>query len=151
MLLDYHRYLRDDLLVKLDRAGMLTSLETRVPYLDREVTTFACSLPDRLRVRRLTTKWLLKRVGERYLPHSIVHRRKHGLSVPVGSWMNGALRGEVDRLLDPTLLHAQGLLPVAAVSGLLAEHRSGAANHARALWPLVVLQAWIERWRPDLG
>ncbi len=150
MLLDYHRYLRDDLLVKLDRAGMLTSLETRVPYLDREVTTFACSLPDRLRVRRLTTKWLLKRVGERYLPHGIVHRRKHGLSVPVGSWMNGALRGEVDRLLDPALLRRQGLLPAEAVAGILAEHRDGRANHARALWPLIVLQAWIERWQPEL-
>ena len=111
MLLDYHRYLRDDLLVKLDRAGMLTSLETRVPYLDREVTTFACSLPDRLRVRRLTTKWLLKRVGERYLPHSIVHRRKHGLSVPVGSWMNGTLRGEVDRLARPGAAAPPGPAP----------------------------------------
>jgi asparagine synthase (glutamine-hydrolysing) len=151
MLLDYHRYLRDDLLVKLDRAGMLTSLETRVPYLDREVTTFACSLPDRLRVRWLTTKWLLKRVGERYLPRGIVHRRKHGLSVPVGAWMNGTLRGEVDRLLEPTRLRAQGLLPPAAVARLLAEHREGRANHARALWPLVVLEAWVDRWRPDLG
>jgi len=150
MLLDYHRYLRDDLLVKLDRAGMLTSLETRVPYLDREVSTFASSLSDRLRVRRLTVKWLLKRVGLRYLPREIVHRRKHGLSVPVGSWLNGELRGEVDRLLDPEALRVQGLLPVDAVRRIVDEHRSGAANHARALWPLVVLQAWIERWRPDL-
>jgi asparagine synthase (glutamine-hydrolysing) len=150
MLLDYHRYLRDDLLVKLDRAGMLTSLETRVPYLDREVMTLATSLPDPLRVRRLTTKWLLKKVGLRHLPRSIVYRRKHGLSVPVGSWVNGALRGEVDRLLDADLLRRQGLLPAEAVSAILAEHRSGRANHARALWPLVVLQAWIERWRPDL-
>jgi asparagine synthase (glutamine-hydrolysing) len=151
MLLDYHRYLRDDLLVKLDRAGMLTSLETRVPYLDREVMTLATSLPDRLRVRRLTTKWLLKRVARRHLPSSIVFRRKHGLSVPVGAWMNGALRAEVDHLLDPAAVRRQGLLPPDAVAHVLREHREGRANHARALWPLVVLQAWIERWQPNLG
>ena len=146
MLLDYSTYLRDDLLVKVDRATMLSSIEARAPYLDRDLTAYALALPARLRVRRLTSKWVLKRAAERWLPREVTHKRKRGLSVPVASWINDGLRGEVDRLLSPERLRRQGLIDPAPVAALLAEHRSGRANHARALWTLVMLQRWLERW-----
>lgn len=146
MLLDYRTYLRDNLLVKVDRATMLSSVEARAPYLDRDVTRFALSLPASIRVRGLTTKWVLKKAAEKWLPKEVIHRRKRGLSVPVASWINGGLRGEVDRLLAPARLRGQGLLNESYVTALLGAHREGRANHAKALWAVIILQYWIEQW-----
>ena len=144
MLLDYRSYLRDNLLVKVDRATMLSSVEARAPYLDRELTAFALSLPPELRVRGLTTKWVLKKAAEKWIPRDVIHRRKRGLSVPVAGWINRGLRAEVDRLLDPGRLRKQELVDVRKVGELLAEHRANRANHARPLWAVIMLQYWLE-------
>ncbi|HKO54629.1 MAG TPA: asparagine synthase (glutamine-hydrolyzing) [Thermoanaerobaculia bacterium] len=146
MLLDYRGYLRDNLLVKVDRATMLSSVEARAPYLDRDVTAFALSLPPDQRVRRLETKWVLKKAAEKWLPRDVIYRRKRGLSVPIASWINHGLRAEVDRLLAPARIQSQDLLDARVVARLLEEHRSGRANHAKPLWALVMLQYWLERW-----
>jgi asparagine synthase (glutamine-hydrolysing) len=146
MLLDYRSYLRDNLLVKVDRATMLSSVEARAPFLDRDVTRFALSLPTDLRIRRFQTKWVLKKAAERWLPKDVIYRRKRGLSVPIASWLNTGLRHEVDRLLAPARLRDQGLLDEQHVADLLAAHRSGRANNAKPLWALIVLQYWIENW-----
>jgi len=146
MLLDYRSYLRDNLLVKVDRATMLSSVEARAPFLDRDVTRFALSLPTDLRLRRFETKWVLKKAAERWLPKDVIYRRKRGLSVPIASWINTGLRHEVDRLLSPARLRSQGLLDEQHVSDLLAAHRSGRANNAKPLWALIILQYWIENW-----
>ncbi|HEV7484281.1 MAG TPA: asparagine synthase (glutamine-hydrolyzing) [Thermoanaerobaculia bacterium] len=146
MLLDYRSYLRDNLLVKVDRATMLSSVEARAPFLDRDVTRFALSLPTDLRIRRFETKWVLKKAAERWLPKDVIYRRKRGLSVPIASWINNGLRHEVDRLLAPARLRDQGLLDEQHVADLLVAHRSGRANNAKPLWALIVLQYWIENW-----
>ena len=146
MLLDYQSYLRDNLLVKVDRATMLSSVEARAPYLDRDVTAFALSLPPDLRVRRLTTKWILKKAAEKWIPRDVIYRRKRGLSVPIAGWINGGLRSEVDRLLEPNRLRGQGIVNERYVTQLLDEHRSGRANHAKSLWAVIVLQYWLENW-----
>ena len=146
MLLDYHTYLRDNLLVKVDRATMLSSVEARAPFLDRDVTAYAFSLPSHLRVRRLTTKWVLKRAAEAWLPRNVIERRKRGLSVPVAGWINRGLRGEADRLLARERLEARGFVDAAVIARMLDEHRSGRANHARALWAVMILEYWLERW-----
>jgi asparagine synthase (glutamine-hydrolysing) len=145
MLLDYQTYLRDNLLVKVDRATMLSSVEARAPFLDRDVTAFALSLPSDLRVRRLTTKWVLKKAAEAWIPRDVIYRKKRGLSVPIASWINGGLRSEVDRLLAPRRLERSGLDP-AVIGALLREHREGKANHARPLWAVLILQYWMMRW-----
>jgi len=146
MLLDYTSYLRDNLLVKVDRATMLSSVEARAPYLDRDLTAFALSLPPNLRVRRLTTKWVLKKAAEKWLPRDVIYRRKRGLSVPIAGWINRGLKNEVDRLLEPSRLRKQELVDADRVATLLAEHRANRANHAKALWAVVMLQYWIENW-----
>lgn len=146
MLLDYRSYLRDNLLVKVDRATMLSSVEARAPFLDRDVTKFALSLPAELRVRRLTTKWVLKRAADAWLPRGVIERRKRGLSVPVSLWINRGLRGETDRLLDRERLASRGYVDAAVISRLLDEHRRGRANHAKALWAVIMLEYWLERW-----
>lgn len=146
MLVDYRGYLRDNLLVKVDRGTMLSSVEARAPYLDRDVTAFALSLPADLRVRYLETKWVLKKAAEKWLPKDVIYRRKRGLSVPIASWINHGLRGEVDRLLAPATIQRDGILDPRVVARLLDEHRSGRANHAKPLWTLIMLQYWLERW-----
>ncbi len=150
MLLDYHSYLRDNLLVKIDRATMLESVESRAPYLDRALTRFAFSLPTALRLRGTETKWLLKRASLRWLPRELVYRRKRGLSVPVASMINHQLSGDVDRLLLSPSMEEAGWPGRASIERLLAEHRSGHANHARAIWPLYMLLRWAERWNVSL-
>ncbi len=148
MLLDYCTALKERLLVKSDRATMLNSIEARAPFLDWRLTAFALGLPDRDKLRGLTTKWILKQAAKPLLPRALITRRKRGLSVPVAALINGALRDEVDHWLDPRTLHTHDLLDAAEVRRQLAEHRAGRANHARTLWPAIVLQYWAERWRP---
>ena len=145
---DYITYLRDGLLVKLDRAGMLVSLESRAPFLDSRVVAFARGLPPDFIIRGLRTKRLLKEAAATLVPGWALRRRKRGLSVPIAAWINNGLRSEVDRLLDPARLRNQGVLPALPIDELLSDHRAGRANHARALWPLVVLQYWLEHWVP---
>jgi asparagine synthase (glutamine-hydrolysing) len=151
MLLDYSTALKEKLLVKSDRATMLNSIEARAPFLDWRLTAFALAVPDREKLRGLATKRILKRAAEPLLPRAIVRRRKRGLSVPVAALINGALRAEVDRWLDAGRVRAHGLLDAEEVARRLAEHRAGAANHARTLWPAIVLESWAERWKPVLA
>ncbi len=146
MLLDYRTYLRDGLLTKLDRATMLASIEARAPYLDRNLSAFVLGLPPELKLRGITTKWILKEVASRWLPGWCVSRAKRGLSVPMARWLNHDLRSEVERLLAPERTAARGVLQPGLVHQLVSEHRSGRANHARALWPILVLERWYERW-----
>ncbi len=146
LLLDFLTYLPDDLLTKVDRATMLASLEARAPFLDREMLELALALPHALKVRGLNTKAVLREAARPYLPPGVLRRKKRGLSVPTAAWINAELKDEVDRLLAPERLAGQGWLAAAPVARLLEEHRRGAANHARRLWPLVMFQRWLERW-----
>jgi asparagine synthase (glutamine-hydrolysing) len=146
MMLDFLTYLPDDLLTKVDRATMLASVEARAPFLDRQVMELAFGLPSALKVSRLTTKAVLREAARPLIPGSVLHRTKRGLSVPIASWINGDLRGEVDRVLAPGRLEAEGWIQAHAIRRLLDEHRCGGANHARRLWPVVMFQRWLERW-----
>ena len=152
MRLDFETYLCDNLLVKLDRATMLHSLEARAPFLDRAVVELAMTLPTAQRVHRFDGKWILKRAAAAWLPREIIHRRKRGFSVPIAAMLNGSLREEADRLLAPERLLGRGHLPpgvAATAQRLLAEHRAHHANHSRPLWMLFTLEAWLERWAED--
>lgn len=145
---DFRTYLRDGLLVKLDRACMLASLEARAPYLDPAVIGLARGVPTDYLIRGWRTKRLLVEAAAPLLPGWILRRRKRGLSVPIAPWINGALRQEVDRLLGADRVRDEGVLPPLPIGQLLSEHRAAAADHARALWPLVMLQSWLENWGP---
>ncbi len=145
-LFDYETYLRENLLVKIDRATMLCSLEARAPYLDPAVIRIGLALDPKLKVRGFTTKWALKRVAGRVVPMQFVRRTKRGLSVPVARWLNTTLGEDVDRLLSPERLGRHGLLRADPVCQLLSEHRSGRANHARPLWSLLMFQYWLDYW-----
>jgi asparagine synthase (glutamine-hydrolysing) len=118
-------------------------LELRAPFLDESVMAFAASLPVADRVQNFSTKVFLKRYALRYLPKSIVHRRKRGLSVPIGSWLRGPLREWAARKLANERLEQIGIRTPATLA-LLSEHCRHQADHARALWTLIVLSEWLD-------
>jgi asparagine synthase (glutamine-hydrolysing) len=149
MELDFRTYLRDGLLVKLDRAGMLVSLETRAPFLDPHVIAFARGLPAESILRPWRGKAMLVEAAKTVVPRWVLRRRKRGLSVPIARWINRGLRDEVDRLFHPDALGKGGVLPALPINELLSDHRAGRANHARALWPVVVLRLWLDHWAPE--
>src|SRR5437773_2240984 len=142
--LDFLTYLPDNLLVKVDRGTMLASVEARAPYLDREVMELVLPAPSRLKVHRFTTMVILKEAARGLVPAAVLRRRKRGLSVPVARWLNTSLAPLADRLLLRPRLGGN------RVPQLLREHRSGRANHARKLWPILMAELWAERWNVDL-
>ncbi len=145
MEMDVSGYLREGLLTKLDRASMLWSLETRAPFLDKYVVAYARSLPRHEKVAGRKLKIALAEAAHGVVPSWIIRRRKRGLSVPIGSWINNELRTTVGRLLEPKRIANQTFMPELPVARLLAEHQQGRANHSRALWALIVLQLWLEK------
>ena len=127
-------YLQDDILVKTDRAGMMHSLEVRAPFLDIELVDFVRTIPHGWKLRRGTTKYILKKALEAVLPRDIIYRKKQGFGVPVGRWLaDGALA-----LGAPAPLEAG--LDAAFVGARIREHRAGQADHRLFLWNLWVLR-----------
>jgi asparagine synthase (glutamine-hydrolysing) len=140
---DLESFLAEGLLTKADRASMSSALELRAPFLDESVMAFAASLPAADRVKNFSTKIFLKRYALRYLPKSIVHRRKRGLSVPIGRWLRGPLREWATAALGNRRLEKIGVRTPAALE-LLSEHCRHRVDHARALWTLIVLSEWLD-------
>jgi asparagine synthase (glutamine-hydrolysing) len=147
---DLSGYLPDDILVKLDRAAMAVSLETRVPFLDRQVLQLAWSLPLDVKLREGQTKWLLRQVLQRHVPAELVERPKMGFGFPIGRWLRGPLREWAEHLLDERRLRSQGLLAPLPVRRAWEAHCAGKQDMGYELWDLLVLQSWIDRWRPSL-
>lgn len=140
---DFELPLAEALLTKADRGGMRSGLELRAPFLAPTIIEFAMRLPADERVRGIETKVFLKRYASGLLPRRVVRRRKRGLSVPLAGWLRGELRAfAADRLRSPALEEV-GIRNADALA-LLEEHGRGAADHARALWTLIVLAEWHE-------
>jgi asparagine synthase (glutamine-hydrolysing) len=149
--LDMKLYLENDILAKVDRASMLASLEARVPLLNVDVVEHVTRLPLNLKLRRLTTKWLLKRALRDVLPAEILGRPKKGFGIPVARWLQGPLRGDLLEALDPARLRAEGLFRPEAVGRLVEEHLGGRRDHRKQLWTLFVFQRWLETYGAARG
>ncbi len=135
-------YLPGDLLVKSDRMTMAHSLEARCPFLDHRLLEYASRIPTSLKLKGMTTKYVLKRAFEGLLPSEILWRKKHGFGVPVGRWFRAGLRDFLcDHLLSPTALR-RGYFDEQALRRLVGEHLGGERDHGHRLWALLTLEIW---------
>jgi asparagine synthase (glutamine-hydrolysing) len=143
---DVKTYLLDDILTKVDRMSMAVSLEARDPLLDHKLLEFAATVPSSLKLRHGQTKYLLRRVLERRIPKAIVDRPKQGFEAPIAQWLRGPLAPMVDDLFLDGRFRARGIFDDRSVARLWREHKSGAADHSRRLWSLVMLELWFRQF-----
>jgi asparagine synthase (glutamine-hydrolysing) len=137
-------YLADDILVKVDRMAMATSLETRAPFLDADVMQLAFSMAGDLKIRDGQRKWVLKQAMKDLLPDRILNRRKEGFSIPMKNWLRRELQPLMRELLSPDRVRRRGLFDPAEVTRLVDGHVAGRENHAHTLFPLMVFERWAD-------
>jgi len=136
--------LPDDILVKVDRATMATSLESRAPFLHPDVVDFAWRIPPSQQVRNGQGKWLLRQVLYKYVPRELIERPKMGFGVPIASWLRGPLREWADALLGADRLRREGYLAPEPIRTAWDEHQAGVTDNSHLLWGVLMFQAWLE-------
>ncbi len=144
MALDALGYLPDDILVKVDRAAMAVSLETRVPYLDHHLVEFAWRLPFSMKIRAGQTKWILRQLLHRYVPKALIERPKMGFGIPVGEWLCGPLRDWAEALLNEHRLRSEGFFSPEPIRRMWQAHIGGRINEEYRLWGVLMFQSWLE-------
>ncbi|HEX4207419.1 MAG TPA: asparagine synthase (glutamine-hydrolyzing) [Ktedonobacteraceae bacterium] len=149
---DAHNYLIDDIMVKVDKASMFNSLETRAPLLDQHLVAYIASLQPELRMRNHTLKYLLKRVGAELLPPEILMRKKQGFSIPMEHWFRKDLAGYAHDILESLRAQQRGIINPAFVQHILAAHQSTKmVNHSSAIWSLLCLELWFQTYMDSPG
>lgn len=142
MVSDFEMYLPDDILVKVDRASMANSLETRVPFLDHEIIEFAWKIPFNFKIRNGQGKWIIRQILKQYVPEKLFVRPKMGFGIPIGDLLNGSLQNWADEMLSREQLSKHNILNFNTVSKMWNDHKSKKKNWQYALWSILMFQSW---------
>lgn len=142
-LLDTTGYLPDDILTKVDRASMATSLEARVPLLDYRIVEFSWRLPTELKLRNGTSKWILREILYKRVPKKLIDRPKMGFALPIDQWLRGPLKDWSYSLLERNTVNTY--FNPFQVKQMLEDHHSGRRNYQHQLWTLAMFQQWYEK------
>ena len=145
MAMDTNTYLADDILVKVDRAAMACSLETRIPMLSKNVVQSAWSLPLDLKIRDGVGKWPLRQVLYKHVPKDLIERPKQGFGMPLGDWLRGPLHEWASDLLNKENLTNSGYINPEPVMKLWDEHSKGERNWQYQLWDVLMFETWLNK------
>jgi asparagine synthase (glutamine-hydrolysing) len=147
---DLRNYLLGDILVKLDRAAMAVSLETRVPMLDHKVVEYSCRLPLDIKIRNGSGKWPLRQILGKYIPQQLIENPKMGFGVPIHEWLRGPLREWAEALLDETILHEQKIFNVGLIKKKWSDHLAYKSNNQHELWNVLMFQSWYDNFQNQI-
>ena len=143
MIADTDGYLADDILVKVDRAAMRHSLETRVPFLDHRLFSFMWSLPPEFKIAQNQTKLLPRALITKYLDASLLDQPKTGFGIPIGQWLRGPLKNYASNIIFNGQIHNLDILDHKAVELLWKKHLTGKEDHSAQLWSIIALDVWL--------
>lgn len=144
--IDYKTYMPDDILVKVDRAGMSISLEGREPLLDHRIIEFVAQLPENLKINNGDRKYLLKNIVHEYVPKSIMDRPKMGFGVPVFNWLRNDLKSFTEEFMNEKAFALHGLFNQSGVNHIMNQFYKGDRNYNSLFWYLLMFQMWYKKW-----
>lgn len=144
MAYDCMTYMPDDILCKVDRASMASSLETRAPFLDKEIIELALRMPSNYKFKRGNGKIPLKTLLSKFITDDLIHRPKSGFAIPIGEWLRGPLKKWAEELLDPLTMDKQQILDVSSIQKTWRLHLSGKRDYTSQLWGVLMFQAWLK-------
>ncbi len=139
-------YMMDDVLVKVDRASMMNSLEVRAPFLDTRVVDQANHMPTDFKLKGLTRKFILKKLMEGKLPNDIIYRKKKGFGMPIGEWIKYDLKDTIESHLSEASINRMGLFNYKYIRNMLDDHYNGKKDNRKKIWTLFVFVMWWEKW-----
>jgi len=142
---DLNNYLVDDILVKVDRAAMANSIETRAPFLNNELVNFALTLPLSMKINSNGQgKILLRDILCKYVPKKMIHRTKAGFGIPIDSWLRGSLKEWANDLINKKKINDQNYLNFELINKEWKQHLSGEKNNHHKIWNILMFQSWLE-------
>ena len=143
---DIEMMLPDDFLTKVDRASMAHGLEVRPPLVDHQWMELAWSVPSEYKIRDGQTKWLLKKLSQKWLSDETIYRSKQGFEIPIDDWLRGPLRAVFEKTVLSATAKIAEYLDISQVEKLYAAHCSKVGRHGNLLWAILVLGAWMEHY-----
>lgn len=147
---DAHNYLIDDILVKVDKASMLNSLETRAPLLDQHLVEYVTSLRSDVRMHDGILKYLLKQTVTDLLPPEVLTRKKQGFAIPLRHWFRRDLASYTHEMLESSQARQRGIFNPQFVSNLLSAHETNKlVDHSSAIWSLLSLELWFQTYMDE--